>query len=629
MSGLPINVTPAGRAALVNAENTGTAPVRIAQIGVTSSAAGLVAGALAGELKRLVTFAGAVVAADTIHVTIRDDSADVYSMRGYALYLEDGTLFAWYAQPGVILEKSAQAMMLLSADVRFVEIDATSLTFGDTNWINPPATTTVQGVVELADNPESIAGTDGTRAMTPAGAKALLDDRLGAGAPSAFVKGLLAVATAAAMRIAIGLGNVATRNEGHNNGLDADLLDGQHGTHYLAWANLTGKPLTFPPSGHQHTWSEINDPPSTAIRWPAWGEVTGKPLTFPPGGHIHAAADIQSGVFDVERIPDLAIAKVTNLTTVLAGKAPLANPGFSGTATAPVFTANAGHLVAQALPTQNAHLWLRDETGVNQGLLFWDRGDGDVVRLARYNAAGTAIEGSLSIYATTVTFNGYGLWHAGNFDPGSKAAATHYHDERYTQLFPGYISDANGVNGFCSAPTSEPSTNTPNGSWNHLLNLGGGDYAAQIASPWFEDAWYTRSRRAGAWAPWYKLWSSYNFNPATKANLSGDTFTGNVTAPKFIRSSSLRYKRGIRSIKPSEALRLLASIRFVEYVMRADGSRSAGVIAEDLADGPLDFVVQRTASGEPEAVDYEPLFVIACSALQGLAADVADLKAKV
>lgn len=628
MSGLPINVTPAGLAALINAENTGTAPVRIAQIGVTSSAAGLVAGALAGELKRLVTFAGAVVAADTIHVTIRDDSADVYSMRGYALYLEDGTLFAWYAQAGVILEKSAQAMMLLSADVRFVEIDATSLTFGDTNWINPPATTTVQGVVELADNAESITGTDGTRVMTPAGAKALLDDRFGIGAPSGFVKGLLAVATAAAMRIAIGLGNVATRNEGHGNGLDADLLDGQHGTHYLAWANLTGKPVTFPPSGHQHTWGEITDPPSTAVRWPAWGEVTGKPAAFPPSGHIHAAADVQSGVFDVERIPDLAIAKVINLTTVLSSKAPIANPTFTGTAAAPVLTASAGHLVAQALPAQNAHVWLRDDSGVNQGLLFWDRGAGDAVRLVRYNADGSAIEGNLSVYATTVTFNGYGLWHAGNFDPNSKAAVTHYHDDRYPVLFPAYISDANSLNGFCAVPASEPSTNTPNGSWTHLLNLGTGDYAAQIANPWFSDEWYTRARRAGAWAPWHKLWSSFNFNPATKANLAGDTFTGNVTAPKFIRSSSRRYKRDIRSIDPSEALRLLASIRFVQYVMRADGSRSAGVIAEELADGPLDFVVQRTASGEPEAVDYEPLFVLACSALQGLAADMAELKAK-
>ena len=32
--------------------------------------------------------------------------------------------------------------------------------------------------------------------------------------------------------------------------LDADLLDGQHGSHYLDWNNFTGVPATFPPSAH-------------------------------------------------------------------------------------------------------------------------------------------------------------------------------------------------------------------------------------------------------------------------------------------------------------------------------------------------------------------------------------------
>ena len=36
-------------------------------------------------------------------------------------------------------------------------------------------------------------------------------------------------------------------SDGASSGLDADLLDGQHGSHYLAYANLTGKPATFAP----------------------------------------------------------------------------------------------------------------------------------------------------------------------------------------------------------------------------------------------------------------------------------------------------------------------------------------------------------------------------------------------
>lgn len=34
--------------------------------------------------------------------------------------------------------------------------------------------------------------------------------------------------------------------------IDVDLLDGQHGSYYLTWANLTGVPSTFAPSAHTH-----------------------------------------------------------------------------------------------------------------------------------------------------------------------------------------------------------------------------------------------------------------------------------------------------------------------------------------------------------------------------------------
>ena len=41
-------------------------------------------------------------------------------------------------------------------------------------------------------------------------------------------------------------------NDGSGSGLDADLLDGQQGSHYLAWANVTGKP-TIPTNNNQLT----------------------------------------------------------------------------------------------------------------------------------------------------------------------------------------------------------------------------------------------------------------------------------------------------------------------------------------------------------------------------------------
>lgn len=43
-----------------------------------------------------------------------------------------------------------------------------------------------------------------------------------------------------------------------------------------AWAQITGKPATFPPTPHTHPWAE----------------VTGKPSSFPPAQHAHTVADV-------------------------------------------------------------------------------------------------------------------------------------------------------------------------------------------------------------------------------------------------------------------------------------------------------------------------------------------------
>ena len=101
---LEIIITDAGRAEIINANNTGTAPEE--QIGV-GRARPSAATALTGEIKRLSTIAGEVVADDTIHVTIKDETSDAYAVSELGLYTQSGTLFAVYSDPLRILSKKA------------------------------------------------------------------------------------------------------------------------------------------------------------------------------------------------------------------------------------------------------------------------------------------------------------------------------------------------------------------------------------------------------------------------------------------------------------------------------------------------------------------------------------------
>lgn len=247
-----LKITDAGFAKLVNPPNTGTNAVLVTQIGLTSTAftpsAGLTA--LPGEIKRVATFGGQAVGDDTLHVTIRDDSTTAYSLRGFGLYLADGTLFATYGQTDPIMEKSAASMLLLATDARFTDVDITQIQFGNAEFIYPPATTEVLGVVELATNTEAEDAADTQRAVTPRGLGAFTDKRFGAAAPTALARTLLSAATTAAARTALELKGAALKDTGHGNGLDADTLDGKHASAFA----LAGD---FATVGHKHVIADV------------------------------------------------------------------------------------------------------------------------------------------------------------------------------------------------------------------------------------------------------------------------------------------------------------------------------------------------------------------------------------
>ena len=544
---LKIKVTTPGRAALVNAANTGTLPVLVAQIGVTSTAFTPAADGsdlvLPGELKRLVTFGGAAVADDTIHSVIRDNSTDTYTWRGFGLYLADGTLFALYGQADPILEKSAGAMAMLATDIIFADIDAAALTFGDTSFLNPPATVDVQGVVELATDAEAIAGVDAVRAVTPKGLLAKLTALLGAGAPSAFVKSLLTAVDLVAFRTLLSIKTAASYDIGVGNGLDADLLDGQHGAYYRSYANLTDVPGTFTPSPH-----------------------------------THSAADITSGILGVLR-------GGTGVATLTAGSYLVGNGTGAIVVKTPaqVLTDIGAAAVAHSHPTS-------DIIGLDSALAARPLQTSVTAQISgAVNALINGSPGALDTLNELATAMGNDANFAATVTNAlaQKAAIGHNHDATYLKLNPGYLSnDANVVPAQQQVgigQMADPSTNTPTGSWTSIINVCDGNYGFQLAHPFFSEAVYVRSRQGGVFSAWRSLVFTDNPSFTGTANFAGavNCLTMNATA------SDIRLKDDVEPFAPRPLHRLLAELpdshgAVVSYTHRVDHARRVSVIAQDM-----------------------------------------------
>ncbi|MBW9946784.1 phage tail protein [Escherichia coli] len=168
MSKLLFTMTDAGRQELVNANKTGTNKVEIVSVGlgsryyVTSTSQTNIT----NEIKRLTTIGGKVVSPDTIHVTAKDDSKDEYVVHTIGLYTNKGTLFAIYSQEQTIINKASSTIALISSDIAIKTLDTKNITFGDIEFINPPATETVVGVARFANEQEIDAGTDDSLAVS-------------------------------------------------------------------------------------------------------------------------------------------------------------------------------------------------------------------------------------------------------------------------------------------------------------------------------------------------------------------------------------------------------------------------------------------------------------------------------
>lgn len=169
MSKLALTITQAGQARYAAAQLGGDIDLSVARVGLTDRAfvAAPTLTALPGEFRRVDTLSGKVVGDNVVHLVVRDSEAGTYTVRGFGLFLADGTLFATYAQSDVLFQKATLSDMHLAIDIAFPITDVQQLTFGDTSFLNPPATTVTKGIAALATQDQVDTGTDADRIVTP------------------------------------------------------------------------------------------------------------------------------------------------------------------------------------------------------------------------------------------------------------------------------------------------------------------------------------------------------------------------------------------------------------------------------------------------------------------------------
>lgn len=188
--------------------------------------------------------------------------------------------------------------------------------------------------------------------------------------------------------------------------LAADLAGKADASHSHTFASLAGKPTTLAGYGITDAIAASQRGAANGVApLGADGKVPAEYLAATGGGAVDDA--IVNGVTD--RAPSQ-----NAVFDALAGKADLSGASFTGAiSSGGAIQSMGGSVVSRAAAGGNAHFWLRDETGKNEGLLYWDRGT-DTVFLRRYAADGATVEGQLSIKATVLEWNGQAVFHAGS-----------------------------------------------------------------------------------------------------------------------------------------------------------------------------------------------------------------------
>lgn len=169
-------ITESGKAALVNARQTGTNQVTLSFIGVGSGIYEPTQSqtALSNEIKRLPIAEGGASGDNNIHVAYLDESTDAYTVHEIGVFTDGGDLFAVASFNDPLLVKGSASIAILAVDVALHGISSSEVSFGSVSFSNPAATTENAGVMEIATDDEARALAATNRVITPATLSAVL-----------------------------------------------------------------------------------------------------------------------------------------------------------------------------------------------------------------------------------------------------------------------------------------------------------------------------------------------------------------------------------------------------------------------------------------------------------------------
>ncbi|AJI53465.1 tail fiber protein [Francisella philomiragia] len=166
---IQVVITDIGRQKLINDRNNGTANTEISKVsfGTGKYVADATATKLKNQIKELTQVTGSKIDSSTISLNIVDSSNDEYLVSEIGFWLSDGTLFAIYADTKDLLSKTELSYLSIELQIKFDTLDTDSITFGDINVTNPPASETIRGIVQFATQAEVVAGNIADKAISP------------------------------------------------------------------------------------------------------------------------------------------------------------------------------------------------------------------------------------------------------------------------------------------------------------------------------------------------------------------------------------------------------------------------------------------------------------------------------